>query len=105
MSQFNVYRNANSKSHRVFPLLLDVQSELLDELETRVVVPMSGAAAGRARLIRTLTPIFDIDGKPYAMLTPELAGVRRRALGAWVADLSGKRQEIVAALDLMITGI
>jgi len=39
------------------------------------------------------------------MLTPELAGVPRKALGERVANLADKRGEIVAALDLAFTGI
>jgi toxin CcdB len=50
-------------------------------------------------------PVFDIDGEPYAMLTPQLAGVSKKQLGSKVADLAGRRDEIMAALDLLITGI
>ena len=35
----------------------------------------------------------------------ELAGVSRKALGAPVADLGHRRDEIVAALDFLVTGI
>jgi toxin CcdB len=39
------------------------------------------------------------------MSTAELAGVSIRALGDKVASLKSKRDEIIAALDLMFTGI
>jgi hypothetical protein len=39
------------------------------------------------------------------MLTPELAGVPARTLGAPVGNLSGERDAFVAALDLIISGI
>jgi toxin CcdB len=39
------------------------------------------------------------------MLTPQLAGVSRKEMGATVADLSERRNEIIAALDLLTTGI
>jgi len=39
------------------------------------------------------------------MLTPQLAGIPVRRLGTKVADLTQHRDEIVAALDLLITGI
>jgi len=39
------------------------------------------------------------------MLTPQLAGIPVRRLGTQVADLAQYRDEIVAALDLLITGI
>ena len=39
------------------------------------------------------------------MPTPELAGVAKRALGEKIASLKPKRDEIIAALDLLFTGI
>jgi hypothetical protein len=39
------------------------------------------------------------------MLTPELAGIPARILGAAVCNLSGERDAFVAALDLIISGI
>jgi hypothetical protein len=40
-----------------------------------------------------------------AMLTPELAGVSRRILGACVVNLSNERHTVIAALGLLIAGI
>ena len=40
MAQFNVYRNLNATTKSVTPYLLDVQSNLLSDLVTRVVVPL-----------------------------------------------------------------
>jgi toxin CcdB len=105
MAQFSVHRNPNPDTKAAFPLLLDVQSDLVADLGTRVVVPLCPASAMKGRLIRTLTPVLEIDGRKYAMLTPQLAGVRKQQLGARVADLVSCRDEILAALDLLITGI
>lgn len=105
MSQFALYRNPNPDSRTSFPFLLDVQSDLIADLATRVVVPLSPAAAMKGKLIRTLTPLFEIEGEQYAMLTPQLAGVSRKPLGDRIGDLSARRDEIIAALDLLITGI
>ncbi len=44
MSQFNVYSNPNPRSKTATPLLLDVQSDLIADLTTRVVVPLCPAA-------------------------------------------------------------
>jgi toxin CcdB len=38
MPQFAVYRNRNPASRTRFPLLLDIQSDLLEPLTTRVVI-------------------------------------------------------------------
>ena len=49
MPQFAVYKNRNEATRGRFPLLLDVQSDLLEPLDTRVVVPLSPAVTARAR--------------------------------------------------------
>ncbi len=105
MPQFAVHKNNNPSTKAAVPFLLDVQSDLVAELGTRVVVPLYTAAAMEGKALRTLMPTFEIDGKPYVMVTPQLAGVARKQLGVQVADLSAKRDEIVAAIDLLITGI
>jgi toxin CcdB len=105
MAQFDVCRNPNRETRGTYPFLLDVQSDLIESLETRVVVPLCRHSKTGDEVIGTLTPIFDIAGNPYVMLTPELAGVTRSKMGEKVGNLSSCRDEIIAALDLLITGI
>jgi toxin CcdB len=105
MAQFDVYRNTNPASRARIPYLLDIQSDLLDSLATRVVVPLCKPGMLKGRLAERLNPVFEVEGRELAMLTPELAGVPAKALGAPVASLSDQRGAIVAALDLLITGI
>jgi len=104
MAQFDVYLNPNTATRKAIPFLLDVQADLLDTLVTRVVVPLilaeeMGLAAKR------LNPQFKVKGASVVMSTAELAGVPNRSLGDKVASLKNKRDEIIAALDLLFTGI
>jgi toxin CcdB len=105
MPQFSVHKNPNPDSKATYPYLLDIQSDLMADLGTRVVVPLSLATAMQGKVIKTLMPTFKIDGKNYVMLTPQLAGISRKQLGAIVEDLSARRDQIISALDLLITGI
>jgi len=105
MAQFDVYRNRNAASRSSFPYLLDVQSDLLDTLATRVVVPMCRPELLKGKLAERLNPVFQVESRKMVMLTPELAGVSRKALGEPVVNLAGQRPAIIAALDLVITGI
>lgn len=105
MPQFGVHRNPNPATKAAFPLLLDVQSDLVADLGTRVVVPLCPASAMKGKIVDTLMPVFEIGGKQYVMLTPQLAGIGNKQMGAKVADLAQRRDAIVAALDLLITGI
>jgi toxin CcdB len=104
MPQFTAHRNPNPATRGEYPLLLDVQSELLSDLGTRVVVPLCPATAMKGRLVKSLMPVLHVEGKAYAMLTPQLAGVSRQHLGPAVADLSAAQADVLAALDLLIVG-
>ena len=105
MPQFAVYKNRNEVTRTRFPLLLDVQSDLLEPLNTRVVVPLSPAASAKSRTMVKLTPKLPVAGKDYVMVTPQLASISMRELGAVVDTLTRERATIVSALDLLISGI
>jgi toxin CcdB len=105
MAQFDVYRNANPATRARVPYLLDVQSDLLDTLATRVVVPLCKPEVLRGKLAERLNPVFEVEGRKMVLLTPELAGVSRKALGEKIENLADRRDSIIAALDLVITGI
>lgn len=103
MAQFDVYANPNAETREIIPFLLDVQADLLDNLATRVVVPLIHAATlGQA--LTHLNPRFEINGIPVFMSTAELAGVSVRALGEKLGSLKEDRPEIIAALDFLFIG-
>jgi toxin CcdB len=101
--QGGVYLNLDESRHYA-PFLLDVQADLLDDLDTRVVVPLVRAAVFGRRATR-LHPRFVIDGQEVVMATHLLAAVKRSALGTSVAALSGQREAMIGALDVLLTGI
>ena len=104
MAQFDLYVNPSKETSSAVPYLLDLQSDLLDQMTTRVVAPLFWAEATGAPA-RTLMPHFEVDGRKVVMSTPELAGVSRSQLGPRVGSLADHRTEIIAALDLLFTGI
>jgi hypothetical protein len=59
MAQFDVYKNPRGGA---YPLLLDVQAELLARLATRVVVPMMTRKRYGAKPITRLNPIAHVRG-------------------------------------------
>lgn len=103
MAQFDIYSNPNPRTRRTVPYLLDVQSDLLSGLATRVVVPL--VQAGEIKKPAThLNPQFVVQGTKVVMSTAELAGVPAEALGEIVGSLKPRRDEIIAALDFLVTG-
>jgi len=102
--QFTVYRNKSPRTKSTFPFLVDVQSDLLDQLQTRVVIPLTRTAGLAKKPLSHLTPALTFDGESYVLMTPQLAGVARTDLGALAGSLAGERQAIVAAMDFLLTG-
>lgn len=102
MAQFDVYRNPRGGR---FPLLLDVQAELLARLETRVVVPMAHQSRYGARPISVLNPTATVRGVKYVLVFQELAAIPSSAMKDPIASLASRREDLVAALDLLFTGI
>jgi toxin CcdB len=103
MAQFDVYTNPNPATREAIPYLLDVQADLLNNLATRVVVPLYAAAA-MGKTAQHLNPRFSVAGATVAMSTAELAGVAAARLGDKVCSLAEQRNEIIAALDFLLTG-
>lgn len=102
MGSLRVHRNTNPATREAAPYLLDVQSDLLDHLATRVVVPLF--RADRAPTIARLTPEITFEGEKLLLMAPQLAGVPCASLGPVAGDLRESRDAVMAALDLLFTG-
>lgn len=104
MPQFAVYKNGNPGTRRRIPYLVDVQHDLLGDLATSVVIPLYLEKATSLKPITRLTPRLQIEGKTCILMTPQLAGIARHELSEAVASVSKNRAEILAAIDLLLTG-
>jgi toxin CcdB len=102
MAQFDLHRNRKAGA---FPLLLDVQADLLASLATRVVVPLMTARRHRARPITRLNPVVRVKGVEHVLLFQEMAAIPATALGEIVASLADRRAEMIGAIDLLLAGI
>lgn len=105
MAQFTVYQNKNPQSKKLIPFLLDIQTNLLDSLQTTVVVPLTKYEPNKNKALSQLTPILNIEGMDYLMLTPQLAGIARKELGKTICEVEHARTEIINAIDFLLTGI
>ena len=105
MSQFTVYENKNPGTKKTFPYLLDIQSDLLYQIRTTIVIPLGKYSTVKDQVITKLCPVVEIDGAKYAALTQLLAGINRTLLGAEVTNISDYRTEFIDAIDLIISGI
>jgi toxin CcdB len=83
--------------------LVDVQSDFLEHLPTRIVIPLRSVDQYRSP-IKDVHPAFDIEGGHFLLMTHELASIQKRLLQQPVASLAEHRDEITRALDILLTG-
>jgi toxin CcdB len=95
VAQFDIHRFGDA-------LVLNCQSDLLNQIDSRFVVPLVPRTHA-PNVAHRLNPVFAIDGQEYVMLTQAAAAVRGRALGPVVGSLSERSFEITGALDVLIT--
>lgn len=98
MAQYDVYPGSVGKG-----FLLDCQSALLAELETRVVVPLMPAAA--MPVATRLNPIFQIEGEKFVMATQLIFAIPRARLTRPIDNLSREHDRIMSALDILWSGV
>jgi toxin CcdB len=97
MARFDVYEGAVGKG-----FLLDCQSDLLDNFDSRVVIPLL-PASGIPKTSR-LNPVFKISGKNYVMSTQLIFAIPTSALSAPLSSLSGEYDTITCAIDMLFFG-
>ncbi len=100
MSRFDVY-STPGRSRTGY--VLDVQADLLQGLSTRVVVPLLPPDAA-PKPAKSLNPAFEIDGHPHLMLTQFIAAVPAKDLRKPVLSLDARSDDIMRALDMLLTG-
>lgn len=98
MARYDLYRNDREGIY-----LLDVQADLLDHLNTRVIVPLLPPDVAPAPG-RRLNPAFVIEGKKYIMVTQFVSALSTPELPPATGNLSRHHDDIVAALDMLFQG-
>ena len=105
MRQFDVYANPSKATRSAYPFIVDIQSNIISEIATRIVVPLGRKAGFKDEGMRRLTPTVTYEGEQLLLLVPQIASMPARALKNPIGSLSHLREEIIAALDFAITGI
>lgn len=99
MARFGVHRLRDGEG-----CALDCQADSLSHLNTRLMVPLW--PQDRAPLpIRRLNPIFHVNGESLMMVTQFAAALPISEIGPAVQSLAEHDMTIMAALDMLLTGI
>jgi toxin CcdB len=98
MAQFDVFRFPGTTD-----LLLDVQSNRLDHVSTRIVVPLV-IQTPFLKPAQRLNPVFSIEGAAYVMMTHYMTPVPAKDLRHKLATLEHEQYTIKSALDMLFYG-
>ncbi|MFS8143976.1 CcdB family protein [Rhizobium sp. BR 249] len=98
MARFHAHQLKNENI-----LAIDLQANLLDDLPSRVMVPLYPVRELSWSISR-LNPRFSIEGEIYVMATQRMASVPTSEIGKAIADLSGKSDAIIGAMDFFFQG-
>ena len=105
MSQFTLYLNKDKSSKKTYPYFVDVQNNLLSDLNSRLVIPLTPSNKVNDKVARKLCPIINIDGDEFVLVTNQMTTVPKSILKSEVDTLESYRYQIIDAIDMLITGI
>lgn len=105
MSQFSLYKNEDNSSNEIYPYFIDVQKPLLGELNSRLVIPLSAHSTLNNTDAKRLCPVVQVNERSYVLLTHQMTSVPKSILKTEVTSLESIRYEVLAAIDILISGI
>ena len=103
--QYDVFENPSPRMRDVYPYVVDVQSDLLGSLATRMVVPLAFTKLLVKDLLRGLCPLFTVGDKSLMLVSFEAAPLDKRSLKGHVLSLRGQSHNIISAMDAVLSGI
>lgn len=101
--QYRIYRHGSRNKN--YPYLIDIQSDVVDVLATRVVIPLVHLSHVQARLPEQICPIVEVEGKKLLVMTHEMASVEATILREEVGNATPWRVEIKSAVDFIFDGV
>ncbi len=104
MPQFDIYKNKNPKSSGEVPYLINLQSDAMDILATRLVAPLRVADEYSDQMLTRIHIPCIIQNRKFIIFLSEMAAVPVSLIGSKVGNLKDLRLQITAAIDLLVTG-
>jgi toxin CcdB len=98
MARFDVYAHPDGNG-----FLLDVQADLMSHLNSRLVIPLVPAGIAPTPM-KILNPAFQIQDAPHLLLTQQMAAVSVQILKKPLVNVNERRDDVVAAIDLLLQG-
>ena len=105
MGRFDVCRNPSVASRAAIPYVVNIQSDLLDSLPTRLTIPLGAMAANLNPGPKALCPLIGFGDQELSVLAHLTVAFRTRDLGKKVGSLESQSALLVRALDAVLSGV
>ncbi len=105
MAQFDIYKNPSKTTNKFFPYIVDIQSPLINQIATRLVIPLGKYEHFNNQAMTHLTPELTFNNEKLFLFTPQLSSISSNLLESPIGSLSYFRDEIISSVDFAITGI
>jgi toxin CcdB len=103
MAQFDIYENGDQHSCHGEPYVVDVQSNLLEGLATRMVIPLISKDT-IAQPVEVLNPVIRIANQNFYLSSPQLRSVHKDRLGNKIATIVNQRDAVRASVAFLLSG-
>ena len=100
MAQFDVFVNANSRTLKQYPYLLEVQSNLFEDANRAVYIPLINESILK-KPDEVLNAVFTIAGISVRLFPLDISSAPRSAVGNLVGNIQDDSDSVVAAMDLL----
>lgn len=100
MAHLDIHKNPGQGGGYV----VDIQAPLLAHLKTRVVIPLLPHDTAPLPA-KGLNPIFELGGADHVLATQFMSAVMTSELGPPMGSLRQHRDEIIRAVDIVLTGV
>ena len=104
MAQYDVYANPSASAGAGIPYVVVMQSDLLDGLATRLVVPLA-AHDPLAKMPSALCPVLVVKGKRFNALAHYAAPLPARLLRRPVGNVAAQASVLISAIDAVLSGL
>ena len=104
MQQFDVYENTDNDTNQIYPYFVDIQTDLLEVLNSRVVIPLTKVKPNR-NLPDNICPKIEINDDFFYLLTYQITTVSVAFLKSKQGSLSLNRTDIINSVDFLFSGI
>lgn len=104
MNQYDLYENTDEDTKEGYPYFVDIQTELLKDLVSRVVIPLVPVKDAKS-YPSNLCPIVTINNNNFSLLTHQITTIPTSLLTYKEGSLLLNRDDINSGLDFLLMGI